>query len=219
MLKNAAINWVRANCSDPKLRADFSRKITDVLQRRVDCWFAVGQALTRGRVPYMIHCFAGELFIFQISKAQAAGLMLAPDAMASSSDPHPAPPRQNPVQRVMSISNFQLDKAVLTAADRITGSFTYEIEAETPTAYCLRLDCSLGLSGDETGWAFPDQPLSASGQIHFSFDPLRESVWPLALIHRGPLAVFLRVCALPDTGDVSVRNPIRNTGGTLVDIG
>jgi hypothetical protein len=58
--------------------------LKDVLQRRVDSWFAVGQALTRERVPYMIHCFAGELFIFQLTKAQAAGLMLAPNATASA---------------------------------------------------------------------------------------------------------------------------------------
>lgn len=108
MLKDAAINWVRANCRDPKLGADFSRKLNNVLQRRVACWFAIGQSLTGERQPYMIHCFADELFIFQLSNAQAKGLMLAPDAMCSSFDPRPAAARQKVLPRIVSISRFDL---------------------------------------------------------------------------------------------------------------
>jgi len=217
MLKDAAINWVRANCSDPKLRADFSRKLSDVLQRRVACWFAIGQALTREREPYMIHCFADELFIFQLSNAQSKGLMLAPDAMCSSFDPRPAAPRQKALPRVVSISRFQLEKPVLTAADRIAGAVSYELEGEVPPALCLRLDCSLGLSGDETSWLPIELTAGPPGRDSFSFAPLRESLWPLALMHRGPLAVFLRVCIDSDT--VVQRSPISNTCGTLLDIG
>jgi hypothetical protein len=217
MLKDAAINWVRANCRDPKLRADFTRKLSDVLQRRVACWFAIGQALTRERQPYMIHCFADELFIFQLSLAQAKGLMLAPDAMCSSFDPRPTAPRQKVLPRMLSISQFELDKPALTEADRITGSVAYELESELPPSLCLRLDCSLGLSGDETSWVPLDLTAGPPGRAYFSFAPLRESVWPLALMHRGPLAVFLRVCI--DSNAMVQRYPISNTCGTLIDIG
>jgi hypothetical protein len=57
MLIDAAIAWVQANCTDPKLRSDVARKLKDVMQRRVDCWFGVGPVLTRRHVPYLIHCW------------------------------------------------------------------------------------------------------------------------------------------------------------------
>ena len=219
MLKDAAINWVRSNCTDPKLQVDLSRKLKDVLQRKVDCWFAVGQALTRERVPYMIHCFAGQLFIFQLSNAQAAGLMLAPDAMAACTDPRPAAASVRATPQLMSLSKFELDKPSLTPNDRITGSVDYEIEGEIPAVYCLRLDCSLGLSGDETSWTSPEQVLSRAGQFRFSFDALRESAWPFVLHHRGPLALFLRVYSHATSDDIALRRPISDTCGTLVDVG
>ena len=219
MLRDAAINWVRANCIDPKLQSDFSLKLKDVLQRRVDCWFAVGQALTRERVPYMIHCFAGELFIFQLNPAQAAGLMLSPNALAESSDPHPEAASRSAIQPLLSLSKLELDNAILTPNDRINGSFVYEIEGEPPAAYCLRMDCSLGLSGDETTWNNGEQILGKSGQMRFSFDPLKESVWPFVLLHRGPLAVFMRAYSLPSSGDPALRRCISNTCGTLIDVG
>jgi len=216
MLKDAAMNWINANCKDPKLRSDFSRQLKSVLQRRVDCWFALGSGLTRQRVPYMIHCFAGELFIFQLSAAQAAGLMLAPDALCSSSDSQPGESR--PTAPPISLANFELDRPILTETERITGSCSYEIEGEIPASYCLRLDCLLGLAAGDTIWSDPGQILGRSGHLRFSFDAIRETAWPIALFHRGPAAVFLRVCTFPIAGDAASRHPISNACGTLVDI-
>jgi hypothetical protein len=218
MLKDAAIHWVRANCTDPKLRADFSRKLKDVLQRRLNCWFAVGSALTRTGAPYMIHCFAGELFIFQLSSEQAVGLKLAPNALAESSDLCPAGFSRRSEHLAVSLSKFELDAPVLTATDPICGVVEYEVEGEPPTAYCLRMDGLLGLCGDDVAWTMPRQTLSRSGQIRFSFSSLGESVWPMVLLQRAPVAVFLRLYADPVPGDVNQRRAISNTCGALLDV-
>lgn len=216
MLKDAAINWVRANCTDLKLRADLSRKLKDVLQRRVECWFAVGGALTRERVPYMIHCFASELFIFQLSEAQAASLMVAPDALMCNTDPNPTPVVERVLPLAISLSNFELDKPTLTANGPVTGSIAYEIEGETTTSYCLRLDCLMWLRGDQTSWNIPEQILHRSGRIRFSFELTMGLPWPF--LPQWPAVVFLRVCTLPSSGEVALRRAISNTCGSLIEV-
>lgn len=216
MLKDAAKNWVQTNCFDPKLRHDLSRQLADVLQRRVDCWFGVGEALTRSKAPFMIHCYAGELFFFQLTKAQAAGLRMAPNAMMGHSVPFPPTScRANPV--IVSISKLELDKPIVAANDAISGTFEYEIDGEPPTSWCARLNCLMGLGEDETSWCSPIHALGRSGQIRFSFESGRQ-VWPLGLMHGGPLPVFLRVYSDPCPGDESQRQPISNTCGALLDI-
>src|SRR5258706_14716344 len=122
MLVDVAIGWVRANCLDPKLRSDLSQKLKDAMQRRVDCWFAVGPVLTRERTAYMIHCFAGELFIFQLTAEQAAAVLPAPHALASSVDQRPPGLNQRANPALLSVSDLQVDRAVLTPLDVVSGS-------------------------------------------------------------------------------------------------
>ncbi|HXE53032.1 MAG TPA: hypothetical protein VN541_08460 [Tepidisphaeraceae bacterium] len=196
-----------------------SGKLKDALQRRIDCWFAVGQALTKERAPYMIHCFAGELFIFQLSPAQAAGLMLAPNALCDSRDPRGSSRDSRPLDTPVSLMRFELDRPTLRPRERIDGAVEYEIEGHAAINYCLRLDYLLGLAGDEVIWATPPQPLEPSGKIRFSFDPPRESVWPFVQLHRGPIAVFLQMYSRSRLEEVTARHPISNTCGTLIDVG
>jgi hypothetical protein len=216
MLKDAAIAWVRGNCTDQRLRSDLSRKLKDALQRRYDCWFAVGQTLTKERAPYMIHCFAGELFIFQLSPAQAAGLLLAPNASCASRDPRESTREPRPRDLPVSITKLELDTPALRPGERIEGSIEYEVEGVAVTPYCLRLDCLSGLSGDEIAWNLPSQQLDHSGKIHFSFDPLWGSVpWPFAPLHQAPVTMFVQMFSWHE--EVRNRHALSNTCGTLID--
>jgi hypothetical protein len=217
MLIDAAMGWVKGNCPDPKLRADLRRKMKDALQRRIDCWFGIGPVLTRERVPYLIHCYAGELFIFQMTPEQSAAFLPRPNALGSSLDQQTPGSNRRAEQILISLSDMEVDRPVMTPNDPVTGTVQYEVVGELPAAYCLRLDYQLGLPSD-TSWFCPEQILSGSGRIRFIFNRLADSKWPFVQTHQGPAALFLRVFTHPAPDETATRRPISNTCGTLVQV-
>lgn len=219
MLRDAAMYWVRKNCKDPRLQSDFADKLDSCLRGRMDCWFAVGGALTRHRVPYVLHCFAGELFAFQINDQQAAALLLKPNALITSTDPRPAPPNNRVAMPMISILRLKLDRETVAWNQPISGSCEYEVTGESPSSYCLRMDFSLFIAGDEIRWHFPDQILLPRGQMRFCFSELGERLMPDPNpgLKQVPLALFLRACVNPPSGEAESRDPISNTCGVLVD--
>lgn len=217
MLIDAAMGWVKGNCPDPKLRADLKRKMKDAMQRRVDCWFGIGPVLTRERLPYLIHCYAGELFIFQLMPEQAAAILPRPNALGSSLDQRAPGSNRRAEQMLVSLSDLEVDRPVLTPHDPVTGSVQYEVLGELPAEYCLRLDYQLGLP-DAVSWFCPEQILSGSGRIRFIFNRLADSVWPSVRCYQGPAALFLRVFTRPAKDETAERRPISNTCGALVQV-
>ena len=216
MLIDAAVAWTEANCRDVQLRADLKRKLKDAMQRQSDCWFGLGPVLTKEHAPYLIHCFAGELFIFQLTDRQAAVILPAPNALASSIDQRPPGSNRCAGEVLVSLAELELDRPFLTSGEPVKGSVHYEVQGELPAEYCLRLDYQLGLA-DAVSWNRSEQILAGSGRIRFSFNRLADSIWPSVRDHRGPIALFLRVCTWPTLDESSPRRPISNTCGTLVD--
>lgn len=216
MLIDAAVRWMEANCRDVQLRADLKRKLKDAMQRQSDCWFGIGPVLTKERAPYLIHCYAGELFIFQLTDRQAAAILPAANALASSVDQRPPGSNRRADETLVSLAGLELDRPFLTSGEPITGSVQYEVQGELPTEYCLRLDYQLGLA-DAVSWNRPEQILAGTGRIRFAFNRLADSIWPSVRNHRGPIALFLRVCTWPSTDQLSRRRAISNTCGALVD--
>jgi len=89
MRKDAAINWVRANCPNPKLATDAGAAIDKAAAAGGNCWFAIGGRLTRSGAPCLLHWFGGEVFIFQLTPVQAMTMGLKPNVMVAHHDVQP----------------------------------------------------------------------------------------------------------------------------------
>jgi hypothetical protein len=70
-MQGPAATWVKANCTNPKLVKDLQRFLFDANAAGVNCWFLVGSGLIRSGAASLVHCFAKELFAFQLTDAQA----------------------------------------------------------------------------------------------------------------------------------------------------
>lgn len=76
ILQELATAWMRANCPNADVQRDVLRQLDDAIGRSVGCSFVIGRNLTKSGAPYLVHCFCGELFAFQLTAQQAAGLNL-----------------------------------------------------------------------------------------------------------------------------------------------
>ena len=82
----------------------------------------------------------------------------------------------------------------------------------------MRLDYSLGRGGCVTSWDYPSRPLAGSGQVRFTCPPLALAGPDSTRRYQGPLAVFLRLCAVEPAKDVVLRQPLSNACATLIEI-
>lgn len=179
-----------------------------------NCWFAVGSALTRSHLPFLLHCFGGELFVFQLTKAQAVAMEVEPSDMASNSGltPDSIGPATAPA---ISLERFEAKDTAITQAMPILGQLHYEVLTCNDIPYCVRLDYRL--TGDRhIRWDHPLRPLGGKGVIDVKFPPIGPGP-AFATKYRGPLVLFTRLFEMsPDQTDA--RKPISTTCATLVDV-
>lgn len=83
-LRELATAWVEANCPSADVQHRFLHQLDDALSRSVGCSFVIGRNLTRSGTPYLIHCFCGELFAFQLTPRQAARLKVDDSQLISA---------------------------------------------------------------------------------------------------------------------------------------
>ena len=77
ILRELAAGWVRANCPRSDVQADFLQYLDGAIQSRVNCSFMIGQKLINSGKPFLIWCFCGEFFAFELAPQQAARLQVA----------------------------------------------------------------------------------------------------------------------------------------------
>ncbi len=71
-MQGAAATWVRSNCTNPKMVREVLRFLFDANAADVNCRLLIGGGLIRSGAAMLVHCFGGELFVFQLTDAQAA---------------------------------------------------------------------------------------------------------------------------------------------------
>ena len=86
MLRDAAIAWIRSHVPDPRIQADFVRHFDGSSQQGRNCYLAIGPRLTTDGKPRLVHCFCDNLFIFELTPAQARGYQLRPDGALRQAD-------------------------------------------------------------------------------------------------------------------------------------
>lgn len=214
MLSETANAWVQANCPNPKLRQDVAAAIATAQAERSDCWFIFGSKLTRRLVPYLLHCFGDEMFVFQLTEAQAAARGVKPGVLCSARHRHPlddAPPKP-----IVSVERFELKDAVLSQSQPIIGRVHYEVRANFTGRVGVRLDYALGESS-RTAWDYTERPLWGKGMLDVAFMPIAPEA-AAATDFRGPLAMFVHLVDAGGPPGSRPRRPISNIGAALVEI-
>ena len=214
MLRDAAIGWIRSNCTNQRLRADFSRNLDEAISLGVNCSFTIGEGLTREHAPYLLHWFAGELFVIQLTARQAARLGIGPHGVHHACD-HESVPDGPPTAPALSLEALNLEPALLRDLRRpIVATCRYRVTGPVPAAIAFRMDFSRGANqGRRTfcTFAYPAVPPTTPGTITLEFEPGR---LPPGTILNPVMAVFVRCYAMnarPAQHWRPISNPIAAT--------
>ena len=212
----AAINWVKANCTHPKAVKDLSQFLFDATAAGVNCWFLSGRSLCRSGHATLVHCFAGELFVFPLSDAQAAIRGVDRNGMCTGRSPYSLPFVGKPEKIAISLDRLELLKPAITQTTPIVGRVHYEVLASGGVPWCVRMDYQLG-ADHRHAWDYPQRPLWGKGMLDVSFLPIAPEP-SVATTFKGPLALFVRLCAMSPPEQADSRPAISNTVGTLVEV-
>ena len=212
----AAITWVKANCTHAKAVKDLSRFLFDANAAGVNCWFLAGGSLVRSGHATLVHCFAGELFAFPLTDAQAALRGVNRSGLCTGRDPYSLTLLRRPESVAISLDRLELLNAAITQTTPIVGRVHYEVLANGGAPWCVRMDYQLG-SQHQHAWDYPQRPLWGKGMLDISFLPLAPEP-SVATNFKGPLALFVRLCAMSPPEQADSRPAISNAVGTLVEV-
>jgi hypothetical protein len=182
----------------------------------MDCAFVVGGALTRSGNAGLVNCFAGEVFIHQLTDSQAASIGVKRDRSCCVHRNKKSPLMRPPAKVVVSLGRLELLNPILSVTTPIVGQLEYELLDEEPKAWCLRLDYSLGQM-TRAARDFRMPPLWGKGVLDFAFASMA-SVGPVPSGFKGPVVFFARIIELSRPGDLEPGIPISNTAAALTDV-
>jgi len=217
MLREAAIRWVRTNCTSERFHVDFDRQLDEAMTLGVNCVFAIGEALTRVAKPYLLHWFGGELFIFELTSRQAARLGIGPMSVRHARDPELVHDGAAAATSI-SLEKLEMERPILSEIDRpIVARCHYRVTGEPPPDFAFRMDLPHAAvdvgSHSLHAWAQPRIPLTRAGSIVLNFDPLEVSpVVRLNLVMAG----FIRCYAIKESG--RNRTPVSNAVAALLEL-
>lgn len=140
-LSNLATTWIQANCPRSDVQEQMLCRLQEAMQRGVGCTFLLGRQLVKSGKPFMVTCFCGELFAFQLTPQQASKMNVADDMLVSSPglSPHFHAPRPE-----VSVRLTQVEIEGADALDRsapITGTLTCEADRWWLTPVAIQAVC------------------------------------------------------------------------------
>lgn len=218
MLRDLAMAWVRASCTDRRVQRDFVRHLNLAMKQGINCSFTIGHELTKAGKPYSVHCFAGELFVFELTPRQARSLRVAQNMLQCVPGSLQKEDEEG-FRPVVSLDQLEIDHAAaLDLKGRISGRCSYRSVFDHLVPYAVRLDYDLPGRCHVASWHYPNEPLAREGGLSFSFPPGQERTGPAAAAFSGTIALFARLCTVPDHHTPQARQPLSNVCAVLVNV-
>jgi hypothetical protein len=128
-MRGAAATWVRSNCINAKMVKDLLRFLFDASAAGANCWFLIGGGLLRSGSATLVHCFVGELFVFQLTDRQAALQGADSRTMCSGLGRSPFQQMRAPANVAISLDRLELLNTALNQTTPIFGRVDYEVLA------------------------------------------------------------------------------------------
>jgi hypothetical protein len=216
MLRDAALAWVRSHVSRQWIYDDFARRFDDASSSGVTFGMLLGKDMSSNRKPYLVHWFAQQLYVFQLTIAQAAQAEVTPDAVRWQTSTKPG------VLGLATGGPVELLRIDVEHAERLPWNrpIAVEVAYEAPLLPDIRAAVRMdyGLADGRSVEAFHQCLFPPPGKnwMRCSFPPMGKDLKtkPPA----GPLAVFLSFCTTPDPGTVGVYHQISNVCAALVTV-
>lgn len=216
MLRDVAINWVRSHVAVREMHGDFLRHFDRAATAGVNYHVIVGAALTTDGKPYRIDCFAGELFVSQLSGAQVLAAGVA--ANSAKMDSGKFLDRLALVEKpLVTLSRLEVEGDGELAADKpVVADVSYETCVATPATIVARLDYDLPSGRSVRCFHRLNSPLAGQGRLRCSFSKLGDeySNKPASF----PVAVFLRLFGAPEPPQGNTIVPLSNACATLISV-
>jgi hypothetical protein len=198
------------------MHGDFVRHFDGAATTGVNYHVIVGGALTTDGKPYRIDCFAGELFVFELSGAQLSAVGVA----ANSAKMHSGKflDRLALVEKpLVTLSRLEVEDEANLAADKpVVANVLYKLCGEPRAPIMARLDYDLPSGRSVRCFHSLNSPRAGQGRLQCSFSKLGHefSNKPAPF----PVAVFLRLFGPPEPPQGNAVIPISNACATLISV-
>jgi hypothetical protein len=214
LLRDAAQSWVRTHVRDPKFHIEFLNHFDRSADQGRQSFVAVSAGLTTDQQPWLIHCFCNNLFLFQLSPSQAQSYDLGPNEAMWGNTGGVIPP-QPPEPLPVAIGPVTVELADDLPVDHpLVAGIEFDTNGHEVGPCVVRFDYEVPGQRNCVAWFYIDFLRSGRGRINSQFLALRK---PQAdLKPSGPIALFFRLCTLPDPKVVENRTPISNIVSVLV---
>jgi hypothetical protein len=206
---------MRGNVIDPRLHQDFERHFDHAARQGTNCYLALGPGLAKDGKPRLIHCFSGELFVFELTLAQSRQYKLNPGQVMWGMCKG-LPENVGTGEPVVSISDLTIVRADnLPLAHPIIAELSIDTNGVHIGPCVVRLDYEVPGLRNTVCWHYFEFGIGLGGRMRCQYLPVKKPDM-VTMPTPGPLALFFRLCALPDPKIVENRQPISNILGTIV---
>lgn len=171
-LRDLATTWIEANCPSKDLQNDFLRRLDEALMRSVGCSFIVGGQLTWAAKPYLVYCYCGEFFAFQLTPQQAASLNVQKNVLVSSFglQRQNHQPRPQPLVQLKQVTIDHAER--LDGSSSINGAISYWSDPMWALPLAVQVVCEPPGRNSTTLYHHFDRLSQGEGTLHFTLSPI-----------------------------------------------
>jgi hypothetical protein len=217
-VRRAIVNWVTENNlqgAGARWLPELTKQIDTDLQAGTNVSLAFGAKTVKGGKAALLHTWAGKVYQFRLSEAQAQAMGLKPGDITYSQKAKRTE-RQAP-RLLAQLARPRVKNAnKLDATKRITGDVFVRNPGKMPDKFALRI--SYSVNGHTTSkLLYPEQFPSESGRLNFSFEPmidLSKGDKPVV----GPVVVFLDLCLIKANDKGVEVTLLSNSVAKLLDV-
>jgi len=215
MLRDAASNWVRSHLSGSRFHATVERQLEEATALGYNYYLVMGTDSTRDGKPYLMHCYCGELFVFELTFKQARRFKI-PRGQFLWGTGALAGRLESPETPAVAITGLAIERADgLPRGSPISADVSYEADGGWPDSCAFRLDYDVAGVGSVASFHYPRPPAERRGCIRCSFPPLHENVGKEPIT--SSIALFLRLYREQPNAPVAVQ-PMSNIRGALISL-
>jgi len=192
-LRDLATAWVKTHCPRPDVQEDLLQHIERALQREVTCSFTIGRDLTKSGKSFLVYCFRGELFAFELAREQAGRLGVS-DNMLECAEGLRQQGRTSSSEPVVWLEEVTVDNA--TSLDRlrpITGSLHYRSNQHLLDPSAIRVVCEPPGRGQICLFYHLFHLSPPGGTVKFSLSPLGDLHDQDGTPFTGALPLFFQI--------------------------
>ncbi|HEV3006373.1 MAG TPA: hypothetical protein VGX78_18020 [Pirellulales bacterium] len=171
-MRGLASAWLRANCPSLDVQERFLEQFDQAVGRNMSCAFTVGRDLTNSGKAFLVHCFSGELFAFELT-AQQAGRLKVENTMLVCSQSWSGRGGEPKAEPVVWLEEVAVDnRGALDRLSPITGTLRYRATQPWLDPLVIRGVCLPTGRGSITFFHHLVALVPLEGTVKFSMGPL-----------------------------------------------